>query len=314
LIFFAAIKTKDNKIRSICKINHFYDILTKLMIDELQRFLLVAQEGNLTRTAEKIFITQSALTQSIQRLEKELNTKLFTQKGKQLQLTTEGKSLIIIGEKILDLWANAHNTNLRKIQTPTYSVGMFDNVALRLSEFLKNNMQTEAYNLELTIDSSGKLLNRLQLGTLDAALCVYNKSYQPPAHISLLQTYTEKLIPVSSILFKKTLKEIPFILYNKGSFTRTHIDETFIKHGLQPTIYAESTSVTFMRELALLGCGVALLPENFVKQDIDQRKLKKIKIPVKWKREYGLFVQKHVTPQTPYIKDLQKALKKETKS
>ena len=280
------------------------------MIEELNRFLLIAREGNLTKTAEKIFITQSALTQSVHRLENELQTKLFIQKGKQLHLTEDGKSLVIIGEKILLLWNTAHNSQLRNIQTPTFTIGMFDNVALRLGEFLKKTMRNDKYNLELTIDSSGKLLTRLQLNTLDAALCVFNGTYQIPAHVTLLQEYFETLIPVSTKTFKESLEKIPFILYNRGSYTRSYIDDTFIKFGMQPTIYAESTSVTFMRELALLGSGVALLPENFVKQDIQHGRLKKIKMPMQWKRKYGLFVQREFNQQTLFIKDLQTALKK----
>ncbi|HVA97164.1 MAG TPA: LysR family transcriptional regulator [Candidatus Acidoferrales bacterium] len=280
------------------------------MIDELQRFLLVAKEGNLTKTAEKIFITQSALTQSIQRLEKDLQTKLFRHKGKQLQLTDDGKSLIILGEKILQLWANAHDPQVRNGQTQTYAVGMFDNIALRLGKFLQNNKQTAKYTLELTIDSSGKLLQQLHLGTLDAALCILNKNYTMPNNITLLRTYSEKLIPVSSKSFSKPISEIPFILYNRGSNTRAQIDELFMNHKIIPTIYAESTSVTFMRELALLGGGVALLPENFVTQDLDRGSLKEIKMPLLWKRTFGLLMQAQYTPQTPYIQDLLKALNK----
>jgi len=281
------------------------------MIEELKRFLLVANIGNVTRAAENLFITQSALTQSIQRLEKELQTKLFVQKGKQLYLTEEGKSLVIIGGKILQLWATAHDPQIRSVQTPTYAIGMFDNVALRLVEFLKSNLQNEKYHLELTIESSGKLLTRLQLGTLDAALCIFNETYQIPNHIILLQEYSEKLIPVSSKIFTETIDKIPFILYNRGSYTRSDIDEVFIENGIAPTIYAESTSVTFMRELALLGSGVALLPENFVKQDIKEGRLKKQKMPLQWKRKYGLFVHKQYSTHNHFIEDLQKALKKD---
>jgi len=283
------------------------------MINELKRFLLVAKDGNVTRTAQKIFITQSALTQSIQRLEKELYTKLFIQKGKQLQLTEDGRSLVIIGEKILELWSNAHDSQLRKMQTPTYTIGMFDNIALRLGEFFHTNSHTEHYKLELTIDSSSKLLTQLELGTLDAALCIYDKRDHLPDHVTLLQTYTEKLIPVSIKKFTQKISEIPFILYNRGSHTRNQIDEIFTQYGIQPTIYAESTSVTFMRELAFLGSGVALLPETLVKRDIDQGSLKKQKMPLQWKRTYGLFVQKHYNSQTPFITNLQSALKKITK-
>jgi DNA-binding transcriptional LysR family regulator len=279
------------------------------MIEELKRFLLVVQEGNLTRTAEKIFITQSALTQSIHRLEKELQTELFVQKGKQLQLTDDGKSVVIIGEKILQLWTNAHNPTIRNSQIQTYSIGMFDNIALLLRKFLVDNMQTSNYKLELTIDASSRLLRMLQLGTLDAAFCVLQKSYPIPDHIMLLETFFEELIPVSSKVFSQPIEEIPFVVYSQ-SHTRTQIDETFSQKGIRPIVYAESTSTTFIRELALSGSGVALLPENFVRQDLDQGRLKKQKLSMRWIRKFGLFVQKQYAAQTLFVTDLQTALNK----
>jgi DNA-binding transcriptional LysR family regulator len=278
------------------------------MNDELKRFLVVAQTGNVTQAAQKVFITQSALTQSIQRLEKELNTKLFSQQGKQLHLTEDGKALVVIGEKMAQLWSNALDPNLRKTHKQIVSVGIFDNVALRLGKFFQDHRETDTYQLELTIDSSGKLLTKLQLGTLDAALCILNKAYALPNHIVLSQTYSEELIPVSSKSFSQELSKIPFILYNKGSNTRVQIDEIFNKQGIIPTVYAESTSVTFMRELAILGGGVALLPENFVKDDINQGRLKIQKMPLQWHREYGLLIQKNSDLQNSFIAQLQSAL------
>ena len=181
------------------------------MIDELKRFISVAQEGNLTRTASKMFLTQSAVTQSIHRLEKELKTKLFTQKGKQLELTEDGKALIIIGEKILQLWANAHDQQIRKLQIPTYTIGMFDNAALRLGRFFRNTTQNDKYKLELIIDASGKLMTQLQLGTLDAAICVINKTEPLPPHIALLQTFQEEYSSACFCgIFQRTSQKNPF--------------------------------------------------------------------------------------------------------
>lgn len=280
------------------------------MIDELKRFLMVAEEGNLTRTAEKIFITQSALTQSIHRLENHLNTKLLKLHGKQLQVTEDGKALVLIGNKILQLWKNAHDPQIRKVHIPTYAIGLFDNAALRLGSFFQKNMQAEQYKLELTIGSSGTLLHQLQLGTLDAALCVLNNTYITPNHLTLLYTFTEKLIPVSAKIFLGKDPSLPYILYNRGSHTRLQIDAVFQQNGIAPTIFAESTSVTFMRELAVLGCGIALLPENFVKNDLDQGSLKKQQMPLQWAREYGLFIQKNsdIAQEKQLISQIQSAL------
>lgn len=268
------------------------------MIEELQRFILVAQESNLTKVAEKIFITQSALTQSMHRLEKEIGAKLFLQKGKYLQLTADGKALVSIGTKILDLWEKAKDPGIRKAIKPAITIGMYDNAALRLAKFVQTNTPSPQLILEFMIDTSEKVLSDLQLGTIDIAIAVINKKYSHPNEIICLKTFDEELIPVSNKIFNAPLNKIPFILFNKGSNTNEQIDVIFTQKGIKPVIYAQSTSTSFMKELALLGCGVALLPENFVRQELKQGILKKQQLPIKFERQYGIFVQKNT-----YIKE-----------
>ncbi len=283
-------KYKFSTGKSICKINRFYGILVILMIEELRRFTLVAKNGNLTKTAKEVFITQSALTQSISRLEKVLNTKLFVHQGRSLQLTPDGASVLLLSEKILTLWKNAKNPKVRKTLKPTYTIGMFDNAALRLGNYFKKNINNSNYDFELIIDNSGKLFEQLKLGTIDIAVCVNDQKENFDKNISLIKAFSETLTPVSSIVFKKRLKEIPFILYNQSSRTRQQTDTIFTKKGIDPLVFAESTSPSFMKELAILGCGVALLPENFVRAEIKQKILKIQQLPVKFNREYGVYI------------------------
>lgn len=263
------------------------------MIEELKRFILVANEGNLTKVAEKIFITQSALTQSMDRLEKEIGAKLFLQKGKYLQLTTDGKAVASIGTKILGLWDKAKDEQIRKIIKPTITIGMYDNAALRLAGFVKQNTPSEYRLLEFVIDQSEKLLSDLLLGVLDISIAVINKKYSNPKEIICLKTFDEELVPVSNKLFKEPISKIPFILYNKGSNTRDQVDTIFTQKRIKPKIYAESTSTMFMKELAILGCGVTLLPRNFIHQELKQGILIAQQSPIIFKRQYGIFIQKN---------------------
>lgn len=264
------------------------------MLEELRRFTLIADEGNLTKVAEKIFITQSALTQSIHRLEKEIGAKLFAQKGKQLELSTDGKALLPIATKILDLWQKAKTPEIRQTLLPTITIGMYDNAALRLATFVQQNTPSPRHSLEFIIDKSSTLLTNLQLGTIDIAITVINKKYTTPKNITCLAEFTEELIPVSARQFhQKSLPQIPFILYNQRSHTRDYIDETFVANKLKPNIYAESTSTSFMKQLAILGCGVSLLPQNYIQQELLTKTLKKQNLHLKFTRKFGIFIQKN---------------------
>lgn len=282
------------------------------MIEELHRFIQTAQERNITRTAEKIFITQSALSQSLKRLEKELNTTLFTMQGKHLQLTSDGQAVVAIGSKILQLWENAKDPTVRTTSQQSIALGLFDNAALRLGKYLQQTISSKSLHLELTINASGKLYSQLQWGILDAAVCVIDKRNVLPKSIVLLETFQEELIPVSSKLYRGDVQKIPFILYNQGSLTREQISTAFTEQGILPTVFAESTSTTFMKELAILGNGVALLPKNFIASELSQGLLKKQKLPFKITREYGLYMntRSNLTEDHRMIQNISKSLTK----
>jgi LysR family transcriptional activator of nhaA len=282
------------------------------MIEELQRFVQVSKEGNVTKTAEKLFLTQSALTQSIKRLETAIGTKLFSQKGKYLQLTLDGKAVFAISNKMLQHWENMKDPSIRNTNQTTYSIGLFDNAALRLGKYFQPHLTSSETRLELIIDSSGKLFKQLHWGLLDVAICVVDKKSTLPSNIVLIKTFNEELIPVSSRKFGKNLNDIPFILYNEISHTRTQIDMVFAQAEIKPKIFAESTSTTFMRELAGLGGGVALLPKNFVAQDIKQKTLIKQKLPITWQREFGVYLntQSDIKETNPFLKGILEALEK----
>lgn len=276
------------------------------MIEELQRFLLVVKEGNITRSAEKLFLTQSALSQAIKRLESELGTKLFSQNGKHLQLTPDGEVVAAIGAKILQLWQNAKNPKIRQTTRQPITIGLFDNAAIRLGKYVQDTINANTYALELLINASGLLLKHLQWGVVDLAICVVDKSDALPKTVQLIETFHEELVPVANKTFTMPLTNIPFILYNKGSHTRKQIDLSFQKKGIQPTIFAESTSTTFMKELAILGSGVALLPANFVASELAQGLLVRQELPFRIEREYGMYIQNQskITKDHRIIKEI----------
>lgn len=267
--------------------------MKRSMIEELQRFIEVVGSGNITHTAEKLHLTQSALSQSIHRLEKELGTKLFILKGKHLELTAEGNSIAEIARRITALWEKAKNQKTLLSSPATYTIGAYDNAAIRLGHFFKKNLENNKYTLELMIDSSTNIMKLLTLGILDIAICVDSLSNTVPTNIVALKTFEEKFIPVTTKIYKGPISKIPFIFYKRPSNTRQQFDRVFTEAGITPTIYAESTSTTFMKELAILGCGVALLPENIVRQELKSKKLLVQPLKLKFQRRYSIYTHKN---------------------
>ena len=197
-----------------------------------------------------------------------------------------------IAEKILFLWQKAKDPSVRKTVKPVYAIGMFDNAASKTANILQKFISNEEFSIELIIDRSEKLFTLLQLHILDIACCIYDLEKHLSPSVETIATFQEKLIAVSSKKFGKPISAIPFILYNKGSYTRNQIDDVFSKNGIQPFVFTESTSPMFMKDLALSGCGVALLPENMVRLELKQKQLIEYKLPFSFKRTYALFKNK----------------------
>ncbi|HEX8965485.1 MAG TPA: LysR family transcriptional regulator substrate-binding protein, partial [Patescibacteria group bacterium] len=214
---------------------------------------------------------------------------LIKRNTKQLIITSDGMAVYATAKKILSLWGNIKDPTKRNDKKEKISIGMFDNAALKLASFFSKK---NAIQFEMIIDSSKKLQQYVKQGLLDICICVVNIQNKQLSETNLIYTTEETLVPVSSKKWSSNIKEIPFILYNSNSETRNYIDYTFQKNNINPIIVAQSTSTSFMKELAINGIGVALLPKNFVDSEIKEKRLFIQKLPFEWKRTIGLYLPK----------------------
>lgn len=279
------------------------------MILELKRFKKAADLGAITKASEILFITQPAMTQSIQRLEKELGFKLFKHEGKKVYLTEQGKMVSEIAEKIIVLWENAKNLN-DPVNLPTkLTIGVYDSAALMLTDYFNNKLNK--IKLGIIIDRSENLLKKLRLGLIDICICVLPTDKYLYSSLKLMSTFKEKLLPVTALNGGKLSGEIPLISYSRDSQTGKYVNESFFKAGIKTKIVTESVNPLFIRELALKNMGTAILPYNMVKDDIDEKRLFIQKLPVKFERTCAIFTSKEL--DNPVLLDIMREIQEELK-
>ncbi|MAG12135.1 MAG: hypothetical protein CMI52_05030 [Parcubacteria group bacterium] len=282
------------------------------MLLELERFISIVHKGSVTKAAESHNISQPAISQSLKRLQEHLQLNLFTSLTPTPQLSKEGQIVYQLARRMNDNWEKIQNaselTNLRGSQI--ISLGLYDSAALKLIHFLKKNLDTNEYHFEMKIDNSRNLLSWLQAGLFDICICVVPQQYKPPHNITILKTYDEELIPVSGKKWNPK-KEIPFILYDAGSTTRSYIDTTFQKNNYTPKILIESTNPNFLLEMAESGAGVTLLPQHQITDELKNKSLHKTKISFKISRTVGIFTTKtsHINLKHPLLKTINTTLK-----
>src|SRR5947207_14956724 len=103
-------------------------------ISQLEVFLAVAREGGFSRAASKLYRTQSAISQSVRKLETEIGEPLFDRSSREGLLTDAGRVLQEYAERLLNLRENAREalTELRELQMGKLVVGANELTALYL--------------------------------------------------------------------------------------------------------------------------------------------------------------------------------------
>lgn len=248
-----------------------------LNYNHLRYFWAVAHDGNLTRTAERLNLTQSALSVQIRKLEDQLGHSLFERRGRQLHLTEAGQIVLDHADAIFATGEEMLGT-LRQTGAARQAlrVGSLATLSRNFQlEFLRPVLGRTDIDLILRSGSAAELLRALEALNLD--LVVLN--HAPPgdaltplvAHrlaerpISLVGT-PDRLGRAASLADR--LRTHPIILPTLDSSIRSGFDALTDRLGVRPQIVAEVEDMAMMRLLAREDIGLAVLPPIVVKDEI----------------------------------------------
>lgn len=149
-------------------------------LEKLRHFYKITQYKSINETSQKTGYSQGGLSKSLQLLEEELGCKLFKRSRDGLSLTKEGVEVKAFAQSLFESAADLEKKikSLSSVQTPqTLKVGMYDSIAIyfgvELGEYLRQVYPN--VNLEVIADSSSRLLNIINNGSLDIVIGVnYN--------------------------------------------------------------------------------------------------------------------------------------------
>ena len=145
---------------------------TNLPTDVLRTFVAIADTGSFTKAAERVFRTQSAVSQQVQRLEQLLGKPLFVREGRMARLTNEGESLLGYARRILKLQDEAVSAFSQPDIEGTVSFGLADDYVTSflppiLSKFAASHPRVQ---MEIRCEPSKQLVTLVEKGKLDVAL------------------------------------------------------------------------------------------------------------------------------------------------
>ena len=250
-------------------------------------FKEVAEAGNITAAAQALFISQSAVSQSIKQLESELQTRLFARNSRGVSLTVEGKMLYEYVRSAIGLLetGEAKLSQTHQLQLGHLTIAASDTVA---SQFLLPYLDSfhkeyPAIRIQIVSGRSHKILSLLQSGKVDIA---FASTPQETASLENHPCFATHQIFVASADYPcdferiYTLQEIarfPLILLDRKASSRLYLEKFFLHNGLHLDPEIELGSRSLLVDLAGIGFGVAGVTAEFVRRELESGTLRQLK-------------------------------------
>ncbi len=254
---------------------------------ELYRiFEAVAKKGNISAAAQELYISQSAVSQSVKQLEEQLQVRLFSRSTRGVVLTSEGAILLEYIEKALGLIRSGEDKLIqtRELLTGELIIGASDTVTKTylLSRLEAFHKQYPDIRMRIINGTSRHLLSCLHSGQVDIAFASRpeDNAYAVRHCIDTHPIFLAAPDYPCDFDHAYTMEEIakfPLILLEKKASSRRYIEEFFARHGiaLQPEI--ELGSHNLLISLARISLGVACATEEFSQSGLSRGIVRKLK-------------------------------------
>lgn len=283
-------------------------------LNQYKIFYTVAEMGNISHAAEKLYISQPAISKAISKLEEGLNTTLFLRNPRGVILTNEGKILFdYISNAFKEI--NQGEEKIKKINElgiGHIKIGASATLCKYiLIPYLKDFIEKYPH-IKITIEcqSSFHTLKLLKNKKIDLALIVKteddkNVEFNPigeyedifvatQTYLNNLHLREEDFAENSKKYELELFKNANIMLLDEENVTRLYIDNYLKSNGYEVNQILEVNNMDLLIELARIGLGVGCVIKEFVSDDLNSGNIKEIKLnnPIK-KRTVGFAYMKN---------------------
>jgi LysR family transcriptional activator of nhaA len=251
--------------------------MAELNFHHLRYFQTVAHEGNLTRAAERLNVSQSAVSTQLRQLEERLGQALFERRGRGLHLTEAGRITLDYADAIFASGEELVATlKQRGHPRQVLRVGSLATLSRNFQlAFLRPILGKPEVEVILRSGSAAELFNALAALHLDLVLT----NHPPPLDaltpfiVQRLDEQAVSLIGVPALCppdlpLAERLARTPLILPTAASGLRMGFDALADRLGVRPLVVAEVDDMAMMRLLAREGIGLAVLPPIVVRDEL----------------------------------------------
>jgi DNA-binding transcriptional LysR family regulator len=237
---------------------------------QLRAFVMIAQEGNMTRAAQRLNLSQPAVSLQLKGLQASLDLQLFTRTPAGMQLSADGSKLLPFAERVLDSVDDFHQ-GLQRLQSTVagkLAIGtILDPEFTRLGALLKQLVENyPQVSTQLRQGMSGNVLQQIKTGSLDAG---YYLGMPPKdCHAAVLTSFTYYVVAPNGwknrVIGKNwdALARLPWIWSPPESAHHRLLSQKFAVHRINPIKVAMVDQESSMLDLVKSGVGLSLARES----------------------------------------------------
>lgn len=295
----------------------WYEVLSRVNLNQLLSFLVVAEEKSFRMAAVRMHISQSALSVQVQHLERALGVPLFHRTTRSVDLTREGEVLASVARPVMaDLREVAvalrEEAKLQRgvvtvVAMPTFAYMLLPRLMCRYAE-LHPNVEIRLLDFDSAI-----ALQMLQTGAADLAVLARTEDMGDLEFVPMFQDEFVVLIPLGSAMFNgRTVMPVEevalerLVLSPKGAQTRALVEQIFSESNCQVQVCQECQRPQTLLALVENGFGITILPRTAL-EGINLSRLEVVRLQPQPIREVGIATMRNLS-QSPAARSFKEFL------
>ncbi|HEY3121898.1 MAG TPA: LysR substrate-binding domain-containing protein [Vicinamibacteria bacterium] len=251
-------------------------------VRQLEMFRAVAEEGSFTRAAQRLHVSQSAVSRQVKLLEEELGGLLLHRGGNGISLTAPGELVLKTANRVQrDLQDVVWQLSAaQKLQRGLLRLGGGMTVCLYILPRLLKRFHSRFKQVELHVASgtSEGILRLLRNHQVDLGLLTLPVV---ASDLEVLPVLKEEMVVVTAphhplararSVEPRSLGRFPLILFEAGSNTRKVVDQFFLEAEIPAKVAMETENVEIIKAMVASGLGISLIPYAAIAKDLGSRR------------------------------------------
>lgn len=286
-----------------------------MTIRHLRIFITIVECKTMRKAAEKLYISQPAVSQAISELEKYYGVKLFERLSQRLYITEAGQTLLSYARHIVSSFEDMESAMFDASSRMTIKIGGSVSLGTTMLIDIVEKLEDEipGIDVRVTVDNTSTIENKVCLSELDLAIvegCLQSDDIiQIPVHNDELvmvvgkdhSFWDRQCISISELHNQDVISR------EEGSANRNQFEQLLIENKIKINKKWSCTNTEAIKNLVKDGKGIAIISKLLIKKEIEEKKLRIVNVDnIKVYRENKLIYHKnkYISPQMKKFIDI----------